>query len=87
MPNCPEFAIWTFFLNKVLISETVRDKVKQMKIWDHKGDNMQEHHTFKIGDLDFFSKKVLISESVTDNRVKWKKIWDHKGHIMQETIL
>ena len=36
------------FLEKVLISETVRDRVKRTEIQDHEGYNMKERHTLRI---------------------------------------
>lgn len=67
---------FAIFLEKVVNSETARYSAKQMKIWDHRDDNVQECLNKKFGEcfiifqelpiLSFFGQtvKVLISETV-----------------------
>ena len=65
--------------------ETIRDRVKRTKIWDHKGYKSQIRNIFKKSK---FKKKNIKMAALTKNAIsvtvrdkaKRAKIWDHKGY-------
>ena len=69
----------------MLISETVRERAKRTKIWDHqrKKTYLTENFNFwscdlvKSVDSAFFVQKGLILETVRA-RAKQAKFWDHQ---------
>ena len=89
MPNLLKLAIWTFFLKKVCISETVTDTGQNLGLQGlyYVGAPYFENFIIfkifaKIGNLDIFWNKGIL-ETVTA-RAKRTKIWDHKYSNMFE---
>ena len=79
-----KIADFAILWQKDIFSETVKDRVKRAKTWDHKGNNvlvrapkyemfLMFHNFTTIVNFSFFSKKVLISEMVRES-AKRKKI-------------
>ena len=75
------------FSKKVVFSKLVTDRMKRTIIWDHKGYNMEQHHTFiffyflkfcQNVKLPIFLNKGSYLGRVTD-RAKRKQIWGTQG--------
>ena len=59
---------FAIFVQKVLISETVRDRAKPTKIWDHMHHKLDDQilkilKFLKMADFAILVQKVLISET------------------------